>query len=75
MSLNNTPNLQEEEGNTTLGVACENGEAETARVLLNHSALTIDYQNKVCSYKHVVVVYLLISMVWSHYRKVSQRSI
>ena len=39
-------NSQEDDGNTALCVAYENGQAETARVLLNHGA-TLDYQNKV----------------------------
>ena len=43
---NNLNLLQEEHSNTLLGVACENGRAETAKVLLDHGA-TLDYQNKV----------------------------
>ena len=31
---------------TALMITCENGDAETARVLLDHGA-TVDYQNKV----------------------------
>ena len=41
-----TPPKSQEDGDTALGVACGNGQAETARVLLNHGA-TLDYQNKV----------------------------
>ena len=43
---------------TALCVACANGQAETAQVLLHHGA-TIDFQNLVRTYKYVVLVHVL----------------
>ena len=46
LNLNGTIQFQEDDGNTALCMACANGQAETARVLLNHGA-NLDYQNMV----------------------------
>ena len=50
---------EEEEGNSLLCVACENGQAETTRVLLDHGAI-IDHQNKVYTNSDIVDIALAI---------------
>ena len=46
-----------------MGVACENGHAETARVLLNHGA-NLDFQNEVYTNAVMVISVDLHGEMW-----------